>query len=229
MTTHNQTRGGDGWIGAFPDLAALPEAERRVITDVAQKVALPAGAPAFRQSDVCERYVFVVDGCVRVQMVSESGREILLYRVSSGETCILTTSCLLGEDTYPAEAVAEVATTAALLPRREFDRLVDRSAAFRHFVFAHYGRRLTDLMRLLDEVAFQRIDVRLARLLVDRGSAAPSLPLTHQELAVDLGSAREVVSRQLKEFERRGWVTLGRGRIEVRDIQALRGLADDHP
>lgn len=213
------------WTDAFPALAALDEASRRRLAAGAQVATLPRGAAPFRSGGSCETYVFVIRGSIRVQMVSESGREIVLYRVEDGQTCILTTACLMSGEFYPAEAVAETEVKAAVLPAAHFRDLVASSDGFRRFVFEAYGRRLADLMAVIQEVAFRRIDARLAELLLGR-AVAGEVAATHQELATELGSVREVVSRQLKEFERRGWLRLARGRITITDPRALAGLAD---
>jgi CRP/FNR family transcriptional regulator len=213
------------WRTAFPGLANLDAAGQARLAAAATRVALPPGAAAFRPGTACEAFVFVIAGRIRVQMVSETGREVVLYRVQPGETCILTTACLLGSSDYPAEAIAEEPVDAMLLPRPAFQALLDAAPAFRDFVFNSFGRRLMDLFSLVEEVAFRRVDLRLARFLLERRDAGNCVLLSHHKLAVELGTVREVVSRQLKEFERRAWVALHRGRIDVRDEAALRRLA----
>jgi CRP/FNR family transcriptional regulator len=213
----------DDWISAFPQLGRLEEPARRLLADAARQVRVPAGAVLFREGSQCADYMLVLGGSVRVQMVGESGREIVLYRVERGQACVLTTCCLMAGEPYSAEGLAETGVEAVTLPAAAFRELLARSAVFRDFVFSVYGTRIADLLLLVEEVAFGRIDVRLARLLAERAGDG-ALAATHQELAVELGSAREVVSRQLKEFERRGWVALQRGRIEVRNRTALADL-----
>ncbi len=216
----------ENWIDAFPALARLEEPAKRILQRAAMVATLPAGTVPFRHGDSCESFLFVLSGTVRVHMTSETGREIVLYRVEDGQTCILTTCCLMSNEDYPAEAVAETDVGAVVLPAAGFRELVARSTVFRDFVFSTYGRRIFDLTLLVEEVAFQSVDVRLARFLLEAMDADGRLALTHQEVAVELGSVREVVSRQLKEFERRSWVALRRGRIDVLDGDALRRLAD---
>lgn len=192
-----------------------------------RRVRLDGGSRIFGEGDACENYLFVLQGAIRVQKVSESGREIVLYRIEPGETCILTTSCLVSRQEYPAEAEVEQEVEALVVPRSRFHELLGASAKFRDFVFSIYGKRVTDLILLIEEVAFGRMDCRLAERLSQRAaSGAPAeLTLTHQELATELGTHREVVSRLLKEFERKGWVALGRGRIELRNPGELEVLA----
>ena len=144
-----------------------------------------------------------------------------------GESCALTTACLLGGENYNAEAVAETAIEAVAIPRARFDELISSSAAFRQFVFAAFSQRLSDLFKLVDEVAFQRIDVRLAHKLLELAGEGSDLAMTHQQLATELGTAREVISRQVHELQRRGWIVSGRGIIKLVDRQALRRLASE--
>lgn len=167
-----------------------------------------------------------MSGTVRVQQLSAAGREIVLYRVHSGESCVLTTACLLAFENYSAEGIAETDLEAILIPRDDFDELMSMSREFRAYVFEAYSRRITDLFMVIEEIAFKRMDIRLAQRLIELKGADAALHLTHQQLAIELGTAREVISRQLKEFERRGWVTLNRGVIVLRDLPAIRILAD---
>ncbi len=213
------------WLDAFPELVALEPAARERLAAEARPVTLPAGVTLFHDGDACSSYLLVLDGSVRVQKVSSGGREITLYRVGDGQTCILTTSCLLAGERYPAEGVTETEVRAIALPGALFQTLLADSAGFRQFVFAVYARRITDLITLVEDVAFGRMDLRLAARLHDSADAAGVVSTTHQELAAELGTAREVVSRLLKDFEHRGLVVLHRGRIELRDRSALAELA----
>jgi CRP/FNR family transcriptional regulator len=187
-----------------------------------QVVELPAGYEVFRRGDACRNYLVVIDGSVRVQALSPGGREVTLYRVAGGQSCVITTSCLISQEVYPAEGITELETTALVLPQGAFNEMLGKSEAFRRFVFANQGQRLSDLIHRIEDVAFGRVDARLARLLFDQGKqSAGRVSATHQKLASELGTAREVVSRQLKVFERRGWIRVGRGRVEVLDAESL--------
>lgn len=210
------------WINQFPALADLDADSARALTQSAQPVAMPAGTVVFQPGAACGAYLLLVGGTVRVQMVAENGREIVLYRVSGGETCVLTTACLMAHQAYGAEAVAETDIAAISVPEGVFRKLLASSDVFREFVFSAYGARLTDLMVLVEEVAFRRLDLRLAEFLSERGEDGGVIAMTHQALAVELGSVREVVSRVLKEFEHRGWLRLARGRIEISDAPGMR-------
>jgi len=216
---------GAAWIDRFGELRGLDAASRAELLAASRLVDMPAGRRILGPGQPPSSYMLLLEGSVKVHQVSESGREIVLYRVSEGESCALTTSCLLGGGDYVAEAVAETDIRAVALPRQAFDEFVARSAVFRRFVFSAFNRRITDLCRLVEEVAFQRMDVRLAARLLELAGDTASLTLTHQELAGELGTAREVVSRQLHEMQRRGWIVSGRAHIEIRDREALRTLA----
>ena len=163
-----------------------------------------------------------------MQQVSESGREIVLYRVSAGESCALTTACLMGYEDYPAEAIAETDVRAVAIPRATFDTLIAASPEFRQFVFTAFSARVTSLFRIIDEVAFSRMDIRLAQKLLELSRGAASLAGTQQQLASELGTAREVISRILSEFHRRGWVSSTRGSIAIDNRPALEKLAREH-
>lgn len=196
----------------FPVLSALParlagEVERQAI-----QVSAPAGTLLFDAGMACQALPLVLDGRIKVSKRSESGREIRLYSVHPGELCIVTVSCLLGGEPYPATGVAETAVTALALPRPLIMRLVAEHGPFREMAFRLFAERLTGLMQLVEEVTFRKLDQRLAAWLLARG---PLVMVSHQVVADELGSVREIVSRLLKQFEEEGSVRLGRERIEV--------------
>lgn len=190
-----------------------------------QQVQLPAGYDVFRLGDPCRNYLIVVKGSVRVQALSTGGREVVLYRVTDGQSCVITTACLISGEVYPAEGVTETETTGLLVPQADFDLALERSTGFRRFVFANQGRRLSDLIQRIEDVAFGRVDARLARHLFDRSRRqGDTITATHQQLAGELGTAREVISRQLKSFEKQGWIRVLRGSVQVLQPQALAQL-----
>ena len=212
------------WVSVFPVLGKLDQASQELIARSANVIEVPAGVSVFRPGSHCERYLMLLAGRVRVQMVAANGREVVLYRVGAGETCVMTASCLMAHRSYSAEGITETDVVVLGLPKSTFDSLLARSSRFREFALASYAERLSDLVLLVEEVAFQRVDTRLARLLLERAAGREFLSMTHYELAVELGTAREVVSRQLKEFERRGWLNLARGRLDIADRAALEAL-----
>jgi CRP/FNR family transcriptional regulator, anaerobic regulatory protein len=180
-----------------------------------------AGTILFDATQPCRGFPLLLEGTIRVSKTTPAGREILLYHVDPGQACLLSGGCLLGHADYTACAVAETDVTLVSLPPDAFQKLLLGYEPFRRFVFGMYGERLSEVMELVEEVAFRRLDVRLAQLLVHRG---PVMETTHQKLADDLGSVREIVSRLLRGFEARGWVRLERERISVIDPKALMAL-----
>jgi CRP/FNR family transcriptional regulator len=206
----------------FPFFSGLPPERLEALLARAQLVRAPRGSTLFDASQPCRGFPLVLEGSVRVAKRAPTGREILLYRVDPGQGCILSGGCLLGQSDYSATGIAEQDVTLLSLPPALFNELLLQFEPFRRFVFGMYGERLADVMQVVEEVAFRRLDVRLAQLLIHRG---PVVQATQQALADELGSVREIVSRLLRGFEERGWVELGRERITVRDPRALAELA----
>ncbi len=207
-------------------LAGLEPAARRKLERHARIMELPAGTTLFRPGDLCENYMVVLKGSARVTLTSESGREILLYRVEPGQSCVLTTAALMAGDDYEAEGETETETLALVIPQPVFRELLAESEAFRRFVFSSFAVRLRDLIGLVGEVAFARLDRRLAAFLCRRADDRGTIHLTHQEIAAEVGSTREAVSRLLKSFERAGYVRLSRGSVTLLDRRALARLAE---
>lgn len=206
----------------YPVLAELPPALcRSVLAREAQVISVPAGQTLFEQGAPCGGFPLLLQGEVRVARGSPQGRSLELYRVQPGELCVASTSCLFGQSTLVAHGVTVLPTQLVLLSPAGFEQWVE-VAAFRHHVFGVFADRLADLMALAEAVAFQRLDQRLAAALLGHG---PVVAVTHQALADELGTVREIVTRLLRRFERSGWLHLGRERIEICDAAALRQLA----
>ena len=214
-------------LAAFPDLEELDEEHRGDLLRGTLFNRLRSGDIAYRQGQHCHAYVMCIEGQTRVFKTSESGREILLYQVGPGETCVLTTSCLMAGSPFPAESTAETDVLHAALPASAFHRLMGASPRFRKFVLDNYGDLLSSLIMLVDEVAFASLDLRLARRLLAEANEEGVVAKTHQRLALDLGSVREVISRYLAEWERMGWVHASRGMIEVTNRSALAGYGGE--
>lgn len=205
----------------YPVLETLPEPLRGQALTRLQPMSVPAGTVLFDEHQPCQGFPFVLAGSIRVVKAAANGRELPLYKVLPGESCIITSSCLLGRRDYNARGIAECDTTLALLPRPLFDALLE-APSFRAFVFALFTERVADLMQLIEEVAFRKLDQRLASLLLGKGRL---VHVTHQQLADELGSVREMVSRLLKGFAEQGLVRLGREQIEILDPAGLRRAA----
>jgi len=213
------------WIDRFAGLSKLPAPIRDLLVEKSMIVKVPKDTVIFGPGKAPENLLLLIEGTVRVSQTTEGGREIVLYRVHAGESCVLTTACLLAYEDYSAEGIAETDVVAAAIPREVFDELVSDSTDFRQFVFSAYSRRITDLFYVIEEIAFRRIDIRLAQKLLELGRDTGSLHTTHQQLATELGTAREVISRQLQDFQRRGWVVLSRAVVTLTDTAALEKLA----
>lgn len=220
-----------GWIARFPGMSALTSEVRNRLTESSRVMRIPKGTIIFGPGHPPDSLLLLLEGRVRVQQVTENGREIVLYRVHSGESCVMTTACLLAFEDYTAEGIAETDLEAVAIPRAAFDRGMAESPAFRQFVFAAYSKRITDLFLTVEEIAFGRMDARLAAKLLELSDNAKAsvLKATHGSLASELGTARESVSRQMAEFARRGWVEQRRGAVDLVDQAALRAFAAANP
>ncbi|WP_198263779.1 Crp/Fnr family transcriptional regulator [sulfur-oxidizing endosymbiont of Gigantopelta aegis] len=208
----------------FPRLADASDKAGNNILSQAQQMTIPKGTTLFRHGDQCQNYLLVISGSVKVITRAENGREVVLYHITRGGSCVLTTSCLMSSENYPAEGVTETDIVALAIAKSVFEQYMAESKAFRQQVFRSYGDRLIKLITLVEEISFAKLDIRLAKFLLKNGSVNTPIRTTHQALATELGSAREVISRQLKEFENKGWVQLNRGKIEIMNHDALATL-----
>ena len=211
------------WCDLYPVLAELPAPLAQRLA-ACPPVTVAAGTVLFDVHSPCQGFPLITAGSIRVVKPAANGRELPLYRVGPGESCIISTSCLLGHADYNARGIAETESTLVLLPRDLFDQVLGQPA-FRAFVFALFAERVADLMQLVEEVAFRKLDQRLAGLLLGKGK---TLHATHQQLADELGSVREMVSRLLKNFAEQGLVRLSREHVEILDPAGLRRLAGTH-
>ena len=214
------------WIEQISGLSELPEELQKRLLGQSKIVKLREGEVIFGPGNPPESLLLLLDGTIRVQHLSAEGREIVLFRVSGGDSCILTTACLLAYEDYAAEGLAETDIEAVAIPRAIFEELVSTSKEFRRFMFRAYSKRIADLFLTIEEIAFQRIDVRLAQRLLDMDRGSHVIKATHAQLAAELGTAREVITRQLREFQRRSWVRVGRGSVELIDLDGLKALGE---
>ena len=214
----------ENWIDRFMGLSRLEPAIKSLLVERSNVVDMPEDSVIFGPGKSPENLLLLLDGTVRVQQISDAGREVVLYRVHAGESCVLTTACLLAYEDYSAEGIAETPVRAVAIPRKVFDDLISQSEAFRNFVFSAYSKRITDLFHVIDEIAFRRMDIRLAQKLLELEKDG-IVKSTHQKMAAELGTAREVISRQLSEFQRRDWVVQTRGQIELKDPASIKKLA----
>ncbi len=195
---------------------------RRAVVTRSGRISRSDGQRLFSPGERAQGYVIPLKGTVRVEHMGESGRSVVLYRVSPGDTCVMTTACLITGAPYQAWGYAEGDVEALALSAAAFQELLDGDRDFRAMAFMVFAARIRELVEVIDELLLHRVDLRLALWLAER---APVVSATHQAIAGELGTAREVVSRILKEFERRGWIALSRGEIAVSDAGALKTFA----
>lgn len=209
-------------LALYPALRSLAPDQVASLCRPEASLRIPAGAVLFSERQACPGFPLLIEGAIKVVKTTAAGREMLLYRVEPGGSCVISSSCLLGHTGYTAHGVAQTPLRLLMLPIALFDALIADHAPFRDFVFHLLAERIVELMQLVEEVAFQRLDQRLAKLLL--GKSEPILA-THQTLADELGSVREIVSRLLKSFSEQGLVALGRERIDLLDREGLRALS----
>ena len=188
-------------------------------------VSLPKGMRVFQSGDACDQFFYLLKGVVRVDLISLSGKAIMLYRVGSDQTCVLNTSCLLSGNDYCAEAHIEEDVEACIISHSEFEAKLNQSAEFRSLVFLSFSERLASMMSKIEEVAFVPIDTRLAARVLQLQHGNSTIKITHDELATDLGTAREVISRKLAQWEKIGMIERGRGSLTILNTEQLQYLA----
>ncbi len=198
----------------------------REIRESATLRRLPAGQDVFHSGDTVGSIPLLISGVVRVYQIGKTGREVTLYRFRPGESCILTANSILSSQLYPAIASVEEDAEALMVPAEDFDRWVRESDVWREFVFELVSQRLASVMTIVDEVAFGRLDTRVAVLLLERGRADNPIRITHQEIADELGSSREVISRLLEDFSQASLVRTERGSIEIMNFDGLKARSD---
>jgi len=211
------------FLKLYPALAGLPAGRLDALLQPQAVMQLPAGTQVFAEHQPCQGFPLLLAGSIKVIKLASSGRELMLYRVAPGGSCIISSSCLLGHTDYNARGIAETPLTLLALPVPAFAALMLEHAPFRDFVFHLFAERIGELMQLVEEVAFSRLDQRLAKLILARQDDV--LNVTHQQLADELGSVREIVSRLLKGFAAQGLVLLGREQLTVSDRAGLQKLA----
>ncbi len=210
----------------FPFLEHADAALREAFFSHAQLMRIPGGKHMCFQGQRCEHLALMLAGRVRVYKTGEEGREITMYRIEGGDSCILSAACILSQRAFPAHAVTETEVEAVAIASDVFRRWSNDHSVWRQHIFAQLVRRLVDVIDVLEDVTFQRLDVRLATyLLAVADEASGRISKTHQAIAADLGSSREVVSRLLKDLERHRLVSLSRGSIALENHAGLKRVA----
>lgn len=209
----------------LPILQRADPQHERAFMQAAFITRIGVGKDVFVEGDRVDAIALLIAGVVRVYKIGETGREITLYRFGLGESCILTANAILSQQSFPAIATVEQEAEAVMIPADTFRDWVCHNDLWRDFVFDLLSQRLASVMAIVDEVAFQRMDTRLAAFLLGRGRAQNPLRITHQEIAAELGSSREVISRILEDFASHGMIRLARGAVEITDSAALQTRA----
>lgn len=220
MTDHGHL---EKLLQRYPGLSDHLDANCRNLLLKARPVSVATGTILFREADPCLDFMWLIDGSVRLYKHSKDGREVTLYRVSAGELCILSLNNLLHGRPYAAEARSEEPVTGLLFSGSDFQAAIDTSPGFRRYVLGMLANRLDEIMGLVADVVFSRLDLRLACLLgqmFERSHGEP-IEITHDALAREIGTSREVISRILKEFEHQQCIRLSRGRIQLISSQGL--------
>ena len=224
MTTQSNrdTVGNPTWQDVFPEIAALDDDSGTAFREsVSERIVLDEGTHVFREGESCENFLLVVSGHVRVYKTSHLNRELMLYRVSPGEPCILTTVCLLSGRPYPASSVTECQVEAFSVSKNIFLDAMTNSEKLREIVFSGCGHQLLCLVNLVQGLAFNRVDERIAQYLIKVSEGKRNIKITHQQIALEVGSVRAVVTRELDRFRDKGWIKVGRGNIEILNYNAL--------
>ena len=208
-------------------LPILQQANTQLLREFQQAAFLAKiskGRDVFLEGSQVDAIALLISGVVRVYKIGETGREITLYRFGNGQSCILTANAILSQKTFPAIATVEKEAEAVMIPADTFRDWVVRHDLWREFVFDLLSQRLSTMMAVVDEIAFRRMDARIASLLLSRVAMRNPIRITHQEIASELGSSREVISRLLEDFSERGLIRSARGEIELLDLKGLKSL-----
>jgi len=203
----------------------LQQADDSLINELkreAQFMKIPAGHDVFVDGDRVDAIALLISGVVRVYKIGETGREITLYRFGLGQSCILSANAIMSQKSFPAIATVEENAEAVMIPSDVFREWVNKYDLWRAFVFDLLSERLSTVMMIVDEVVFKRMDRRVASLLLNQAKVQNPMLVTHQEIAAELGSSREVISRILEDFSKDELIDSGRGTIEVLDFEGLK-------
>lgn len=213
---------------AFPFINDMDPREIEELLNVVSIGAYPTGTVILEEGHACKNIALIIGGSIRVYKLSTEGKEITLYRIGRGDTCVLIVSCLMGNKEYPAIAEVEENVSLMMIPESYFKQLFFKKPAWQEFVFNTLSERLTEVMLVVEEIAFKSMDKRIAAFVyenIDKSSKDSVLEITHEVIAMELGTAREVVSRVLKDFEKKDIVALTRGKIFIKNKILLKKIA----
>ena len=210
----------------FPVWEKLSSEAKIDLLDRGQFVNLSASEFISIEGDVCNHLPLIISGSARVYKIGANGREITLYRLDRGDSCIMTASCIISQKVFPAFAIAETEVEAFVIPANNLRAWVKYNPIWQEYIFGILAQRLTNVIEIVEEVAFGRLDYRIASYLVNNSdNKLKTLRITHEAIAQELGSSREVISRILKTFEKQELLSLSRGKIELRNWSQLEKIA----
>lgn len=223
-STSLPTEWRSGFEKVYPELAKINDPEWLEILQAADYMQVPAGAVLLDQDDICSGYVMLLSGDVRVFQYAPDGRELTLYRLSPGDTCVMSLNSILHSRQFGAVAKTENDVSALVLTPVQFFKALSASEKFRLHIMTGMSDRYCDMLTVVEDTAFKRLDIRLACCLgrLFEKAQSDSLSITHQELARELGTTREVVSRALKDMERQQCIRLSRGSIHIASPEGLK-------
>lgn len=196
-----------------------------------KEIVVPAGMPVCQSGDRCQSLVIVLKGRVKVYRPAANGRSLTLYHINDNESCILTASCILNDMPFPAFAETTAEVKGLSIPLVLVKRWLEEEPLWQRYLFGLLSHRMAELIELVNALAFEGLDSRLAKWLMEQDNSCRNQSLgdclirtTHQCIAEELASSREVISRLLKEFESEGAIKIGRGTIQVLQRSKLENL-----
>ena len=215
---------------AYPSLASIPDPSWIDAINRSKLMAIPAKTELFSATTTCNNFILMLEGRVRVYQTASDGREITLYRIEPGGMCVLSLNSMLQKQPFNAIAETETKSTALIMSSGDFNQVMNSSEVFRNYVVTTLTGRLCESMNIIQATAFDNLNMRLACMLggLFERNQGRLLEITHQALAHELGTTREVVSRILKDFENQGCIALSRGKIELSSAQGLEWFSSKH-
>jgi len=213
----------------YPELAKINDPQWIETIEQAKALTVEPDTTLFSSTATCNNFMLILEGTIRIYQTAPDGREITLYRVEAGDLCILSLNSLLKKKSFNAIAVTESPVKALALSSDNFKNMMNSSQMFREYVINILTERLCETIYMVQDTAFNHLNMRLACMLgsLFERNKGKALKVTHQEIAFELGTTREVISRILKDFERQNCVTLSRGQIELASADGLKWFSEN--
>ncbi len=208
---------------ALPFWGEISAKQRALVLDHIKTMQMSKGQMTSYDGGNCTGIQILKSGRIRIFIMSPNGNQITLYRLLSGDACILSAACMIQNIDFEIYAEVEQDTEVLIIPKQIFAKIKEESSAVADFVLEMVSSRFSDVMWVMNQLVFGGTGKRLAEALIEHSNINNSLivDVTHDMLANDLGTAREVVTRLLKQFQLDGYVKLSRGKIELLDKEKL--------